>query len=126
MMKKAHTFSRRGPDRVAEEIATVLAKEASFEFKALFSVVHANLKASNSASGGEEMLRLRAYEKLQTFVRTGIVKKVGKEYRGVSSGIETYLAAATAQNEKCAADRLQRKSGIPATAPHPTNDPSLN
>ena len=58
------TFSRRGPDIVTEELAVVLSGNTSFEFKALFEIVHANLRARNSASGGEEMLRLRAYEKL--------------------------------------------------------------
>jgi hypothetical protein len=34
-------------------------------------------------SGGEEMLRLRAYEKLQNLVTRGLVEKDGKEYRGL-------------------------------------------
>ena len=34
-------------------------------------------------SGGEEMLRLRAYEKLQNLVTRGLVEKIGKEYRGL-------------------------------------------
>ena len=33
------------------------------EFKPLFNVVHTSLRARNAASGGEEMLRLRVYEK---------------------------------------------------------------
>lgn len=81
--------SRRGPDLVTEEIATVLSSKESYEFKALFEVVHANLRARNSAGGGEEMLRLRAYEKLHTLVRCGMVKKTvtksGKHYRGLPS-----------------------------------------
>ena len=56
-------------------MAVVLSNKASYEFKALFDVVHANLRARNAASGGEEMLRLRAYEKLQNLVQAGIVKK---------------------------------------------------
>src|SRR5438067_11295502 len=83
------TFSRRGPDIVTEELAAVLSGNTSFEFKALFEVVHANLRARNSASGGEEMLRLRAYEKLQSLVNRGMVKKTvtkaGKEYRGLAT-----------------------------------------
>ncbi len=55
----------------------------SYEFKALFLVVHASLRARNAASGGEEMLRLRAYDKLQTLVQHGQVKKTGKNYRGL-------------------------------------------
>ena len=53
-----------------------------YEFKALFGVVHAGLRARNAVSGGEEMLRLRAYEKLQDLVRQGRVKKAGKQYKG--------------------------------------------
>ena len=57
----------------------------SYEFKELFDLVHANLRARNAASGGEEMLRLRAYEKLQTLVSRGMVKKTGKKYKGLAS-----------------------------------------
>ena len=66
----------------------------SFEFKALFTVVHANLKARNAASGGEEMLRLRAYEKLQNLVTAGVVKKTGREYQGIPKGLASFTAAA--------------------------------
>lgn len=83
------TFSRRGPDVVTEELAIVLSRKQSFEFKPLFEIVHANLRERNAASGGEEMLRLRAYEKLQTLVSRGMVKKTitntVKEYRGLAS-----------------------------------------
>src|SRR5580692_7900543 len=64
-MKKTYGgFSRRGPDFVTEELAAVLSRKSSFEFKALFDIVHCNLRERKVASGGEEMLRLRAYEKL--------------------------------------------------------------
>jgi hypothetical protein len=99
-MKTTYGFSRRGADRVAEELATVLSKKASFEFKALFTIVHENLRARNAASGGEEMLRLRAYEKLQNLVQAGFVKKTGKEYRGVPAGLESFLATAAELNAK--------------------------
>ena len=36
-----------------------LSNSKSYEFKALFSVIYAALRARNAASGGEEMLRLR-------------------------------------------------------------------
>jgi len=107
-MKTTYGFSRRGPDRVAEELASVLSKQTPFEFKSLFDVVHANLRARNMASGGEEMLRLRLYEKLQNFVRAGFAKKVGKEYRGVSKGIEAFLATAAELNAKFAAGTHSR------------------
>ena len=83
------TFSRRGPDAVTEELVAVLSGKGCHEFKPLFTLVHANLRARNLASGGEEMLRLRAYEKLQQLVTQGMVSKIItkgiKEYSGLAS-----------------------------------------
>ena len=104
-MKTNYGFSRRGPDHVAEELATVLSNKTSYEFKALFLIVHANLRARNAASGGEEMLRLRAYEKLQNLVGAGVVKKTGKKYRGVAPALVKFFAAAAEMNAKFAAGR---------------------
>ena len=81
-ISKKNAFSRRLPDLVTEELVAVLSQKRDFEFKQLFELVHANLRARNAASGGEEMLRLRAYEKLQNLVQRGLVKKTMKEYRG--------------------------------------------
>ncbi len=61
-----------------------------YEFKTLFVIVHAGLRARNAASGGEEMLRLRAYEKLQDLVQQGRVKKAGKQYKGVPKALRAY------------------------------------
>ncbi|HEY8901273.1 MAG TPA: hypothetical protein VIM61_12745 [Chthoniobacterales bacterium] len=80
-------FSRRGPDNVTEELVAALSSPRSFEFKALFDIVHTALRARNAASGGEEMLRLRAYDKLQGLVAQGQVKKTGKLYKGVMKPI---------------------------------------
>jgi hypothetical protein len=55
----------------------------------LFEVVHTNLRNRNAASGGEEMLRLRAYEKLQNLVARGMVKKDGKKYKGIPKQLAT-------------------------------------
>jgi hypothetical protein len=112
-MKSTSSFSRRGPDRVAEELAAVLSDKRSYEFKALFSIVHENLKARNAASGGEEMLRLRAYEKLQSLVQAGTVKKVGKEYKGVPAALAAYIKSAEAMNVEFEARKASR---TPATA----------
>ncbi len=79
---KKNAFSRRVPDLVTEELVAVLSRRSSFEFKQLFEILHENLRARNAASGGEEMLRLRAYEKLQNLVARGMVRKTGKKYRG--------------------------------------------
>ena len=116
-MKTTYGFSRRGPDRVAEELAAVLSKKASFEFKALFDLVHTNLRNRNQAGGGEEMLRLRAYEKLQNLVRAGIVKKTGKEYRGDIPALRNFLKTAAELNAKFAAGVDARKPAAPVEAP---------
>src|ERR1700749_1550080 len=86
---KKTAFSRRLPDLVTEELASVLSSRSTYEFKELFEVVHANLRARNAASGGEEMLRLRAYEKLQNLVACGMVKKDGKKYKGIPKQLPT-------------------------------------
>lgn len=91
----------------------MLSGKGSFEFKALFTVVHANLKARNAASGGEEMLRLRAYEKLQNLVGSGVVKKTGKEYKAISPALATYMETAAALNAEFAARKLSR---LPVTS----------
>ncbi len=90
---KKPAFSRRLPDLVTEELASVLSQKSAYEFKDLFDVVHENLKARNAASGGEEMLRLRAYEKLQNLVGRGMVKiTVGKNGKKSYKGLAKQLA----------------------------------
>src|SRR5271156_5981622 len=83
------SISRRGPCVVTEELAVALSGPLSLEFKPLFEIVHTNLRARKSASGGEEMLRLRTYEKLQGLVSQGMVRKTitkaGKKYQGLAS-----------------------------------------
>lgn len=86
---KKTAFSRRLPDLVTEELAAVLSTRSSYEFKELFDIVHVNLRARNAASGGEEMLRLRAYEKLQNLVARGMVKKEAKKYKGIPKQLAT-------------------------------------
>ena len=81
------SFYRRVPDNVTEELVAALSGSKSYEFKALFSVIHAALRARKAAGGGEEMLRLRTYEKLQNLVRAGQVKKTGKKYKGVAKAL---------------------------------------
>ena len=93
-IQKKTAFSRRLPDLVTEELVSVLSRKSSLEFKQLFEIVHEKLRARNAASGGEEMLRLRAYEKLQNLVARGMVKKTGKKYRGLASLASLQPAAA--------------------------------
>ena len=75
-------FTRRAPDIMTEELCAILSRKISFEFKPLYDLIYANLHARNAASGGDEMLRLRAYEKLQNLVHDGMVTKTAKKYRG--------------------------------------------
>src|SRR5216117_327045 len=110
---KKNAFSRRVPDLVTEELVAVLSRRASYEFKELFDIVHENLKSRNAASGGEEMLRLRAYEKLQNLVDAGMVKKTGKEYRGIPAGLATFIETAAELNAEFEARKLSR---LPVTS----------
>src|SRR5246127_751118 len=90
------TFTRRGPDNITEELIAVLSSKASFEFKPLFEIMLLNLRERNAASGGEEMLRLRAYEKLQGLVNQGAVKRtvigIVKKYKGVGAKLSALSA----------------------------------
>jgi hypothetical protein len=93
---KYNTFSRRLPDLMTEELVFVLSQKGSYEFKKLFEIVHDNLRRRNAANAGEELLRLRSYEKLQNLVSRGAVKKNGKIYTGNSAA----LAAMTANGRR--------------------------
>src|SRR5215472_12196139 len=88
-------FSRRLPDLVTEELVLALSQRRSYEFKQLFDVVHDSLRRRKAANGGEEMLRLRAYEKLQYLVLSGAVKKNGKTYTGNSAALTAMAANAS-------------------------------
>src|SRR5437763_1755075 len=95
MMSKL-IFSRRAPDNITEELVAVLSSKASFEFKGLFDVIFLNLRQRNAASGGEEMLRFRTYEKLQSLVNQGAVTRTvtgaTKKYKGVAKRMITVSA----------------------------------
>ena len=92
-------FSRRIPDHVTDELVVVLKKGSTFEFNSLFELVYENLKEKNAVSGGEEMLRLRAYEKLQNLVTRGLVEKDGKEYKGLDRIEEAHSDNIAAQQQ---------------------------
>jgi len=113
-MANPSAFIRRTPDIMTEELCAILSRNSSFEFKPLYDLVYANLHARNAASGGDEMLRLRAYEKLQNLVHDGMVTKVAKTYRGkpaalqaVSARLEEWRLQA---QERAAASRLSREA----------------
>jgi hypothetical protein len=86
--RSAISFTRRAPDNLTEVLVGVLSSKASFEFKPLFEIILVNLRERNAANGGEELLRLRAYERLQGLVHQGAVTRtvtgVTKKYKGVA------------------------------------------
>lgn len=84
------------PDNISEELVAILACRTSFEFKPLFDIVLLKLRERNAVSGGEEMLRLRAYEKLQNLVGQGAVNRTvngtTKKYKGVVARLSVLSA----------------------------------
>ncbi len=109
------SFRRRIPDNITEELVGVLSSRASFEFKPLFDLVLLNLRERNLANGGEEMLRLRLYEKLQSLVLLGAVNRTltgaTKKYKGVSPRLSVLSAGMKALRAN-----LNRASGPKAAA----------
>ncbi len=111
-MANHSAFTRHTPDIMTEELCAILSQKISFEFKPLYDLVYANLHLRNAASGGDEMLRLRAYEKLQNLVHDGMVTKTpDKKYRGrpaalslVKTRLEEWRVAA---KERAAAFRAR-------------------
>jgi hypothetical protein len=99
------SFTRRAPDNITEELIAVLSSRASFEFKPLFEIILLNLRERNAASGGEEMLRLRAYEKLQGLVHQGAVNRTvtggTKKYKGVAARMVMLRAEMKAFRTDC-------------------------
>lgn len=97
---KKTRFSRRLPDHVTDELVNVLSSsDKFFGFNDLFEDVYARLKERNAVSGGEEMLRLRAYEKLQNLVTRGMAEKNGKEYKGLARINEAHSDFLAAQQD---------------------------
>ena len=99
------SFTRRAPDNITEELVAVLSSKAAFEFKPLFDIILLNLRERNAASGGEEMLRLRAYEKLQGLVNQGAVHREvtggTKKYKGVAPRMVVLRAEMKALRAAC-------------------------
>ena len=97
-------FPQRGPDHVAEEIATVLSKKATMAFKDIFDIVYANLRLKNLVNAGEEILRLRAHEKLQAFVANGLATKTERRYKGVPKMLKEFFKEAAEHNSRTSND----------------------
>ena len=94
-MSKQKNFFRHRQDFVTEELTAVLLERNSYEFNDLFEAVHTKLRDRKAASGGEEMLRLRVYEKLQGLVAQGLVKKRGKKYSANRRALRAHSAETT-------------------------------
>ena len=113
------SFVRRAPDIITEELVNVLSNKATLEFKALFDIILVNLRERNAASGGEEMLRLRTYEKLQGLVNQGAVTRkvngVAKKYTGVAPKL-TVLGAQMKDLRVEWNKKLQAKAAAAAAA----------
>jgi len=103
--RSAISFTRRAPDNLTEELVAVLSSRASFEFKPLFDIILLNLRERNAANGGEELLRLRAYEKLQGLVYSGAVMRtvtgITKKYKGVAKRMVALRAEMKALRAAC-------------------------
>jgi hypothetical protein len=97
-MKRTLHMVTGGSVRLLEEMQSALAAGRWIEFKPLFELVHANLRESHSAHGGEEMLRLRAYDQLQQLVHAGHVEKAGRLYRSNPKYLESRLNHRSAQH----------------------------
>src|SRR5438132_4326532 len=110
--RSAFSFTRRAPDNLTEELVAVLSSYASFKFKQLFEIVLLNLRERNAASGGEELLRLRAYEKLQGLVHQGAVNRtvigITKKYKGVTKRMIVLRAEMKALRAACNQRALAR------------------
>lgn len=92
--------ARQGPDWVTDELLVTL--EDMLEevpFQDIFLVVYEGLKQKNVASGGEEMMKLRVYEKLQILVSCGVVKKCGRDYKALPA-LQDLLAKRKEQHEQ--------------------------
>ena len=100
---KRQTYFRQEQDFISEELRAAFLRKSSYDFSDLFPAVHEALRARNAASAGEEMLRLRVYEKLQAMVAEGFVKKAGKKYSANRRALRAHcdeVAAALATAQK--------------------------
>ena len=97
-MKRTYRLGRTGPDFLMDELTEALKIDAWFEFNPLFLQVYMRLRERKAAGGGQEMLRLRMYEKLQKLVQRGIVEKSGKNYRGIASALAAFSENIAAQH----------------------------
>ena len=72
--------SRQTPDLVTDELIIILHEAGMLEFNDIFQRTVIVMKQKHMSLGGEEILRLRIYEKLQGLVSAGGLVKKGREY----------------------------------------------
>jgi hypothetical protein len=109
-MTKGNHYMRQRKDYVADELVRALQAKPTYKFNELFQTVFDALRKRGVSNVGEDMLRLRLYERLQTFVGQGLVKKVDKEYSGVQSAVSiraAEMAEAAAHRERKAKESPQ-------------------
>ena len=70
--------SRKTPDLVTDELILILHEAGMLEFNDIFQRTVVVMKAKHMSLGGEEILRLRIYEKLQNLVSAGGLMKKGR------------------------------------------------
>lgn len=97
-MKRAFRLARLGPDFLLDELTDALRLNAWQEFNGLFLVVYGKLRERKAATAGQEMLRLRMYEKLQQMVQLGVVEKTGKQYRGITTKLNSWAEHLAAEH----------------------------
>lgn len=77
--RRSHS-SRKTPDLVTDELIIILHEAGMLEFNDIFQRTVVVMKEKHMSLGGEEILRLRIYEKLQNLVSAGGLVKKGREY----------------------------------------------
>jgi len=105
-MSRNKSYFALKPDAMTEEMVVALLAKPSYDFHELFGVVHQGLRARRAAAGGEDVLRLRLYEKLQKLVARGMVRKAQKQYSSVETALRAHsveLATAKAHHQERAA-----------------------
>ena len=80
MRGRRASLSAKSRDFLTDEIILILLESKIIEFSDLFGKVVDVLKQKHHHVGGEEILRLRIYEKLQSIVSSGGARKKGKTY----------------------------------------------
>lgn len=77
---KLQGSSRKSPDLVTDELIDIMQKVGVLEFNEIFLQALSAMKEKKMPMSGEEILRLRIYDKLQNLVSAGGLMKKGKVY----------------------------------------------